>query len=307
MRIVFMGTPQFSVPSLQALIDGGYEIAAVVTQPDRKCGRGHKLTSPPVKTLAEANGIRVLQFCRIKLPEGVKALKETAPDMIVTAAFGQILSKEILDMPPMGCINVHASLLPQYRGAAPIQWAIIKGETKTGVTIMYMNEGLDTGDIISSEEVDIGEDTTGGELYETLAETGARLLSRTLKSIIDGSANRIRQDENRASYYPPLTKELAEIDWKKSASDIRNLVRALDPVMGACAHVGDERIKIWRAGAEEGTAEPGRIVTADAKAGLVIGTGDGLLRVEEMQAPCCRRMTPQEYFCGRALNGNICR
>ena len=301
-----MGTPHFAVPCLQALIDDGYLIAAVVTQPDRKCGRGHKVMPPPVKALAEKYDIPVLQFCKIKSHEGVTALREISPDIIVTAAFGQILSKEILDIPPMGCINVHASLLPKYRGAAPVQWAIIKGETQTGVTIMYMNEGLDTGDIISMEAVDIGQDTTGGELYETLSQEGARLLSATLKSIMAGTAKRTVQDEAQASYFPPLTKELAVINWKISASDIRNLVRALDPVMGACANVGGEVIKIWRASIVNGVTQPGEIVCADARGGLVIGTGDGLLRVEEMQAPCCRRMTPQQYFCGRSLPGNVC-
>jgi len=307
MKIVFMGTPEFAVPSLRALIEGGYDIAAVVTQPDRKAGRGHKLTPPPVKVLAEAHGIPVLQFQRIKSPEGVEALKSIAPDLIVTAAFGQILSKEILDIPALGCINVHASLLPKYRGAAPIQWAIIKGETKTGVTIMYMDEGLDTGDIISMRETSIGEDMTGGELYEKLAHVGAELLADTLPSIIDGTAPRTPQDNEQASYFPPLSKELGRIDWTKSAREIRNLVRALDPVMGAYALIGGDVIKIWRASVEPGSAEPGRIVQSDSKCGLVIGTGDGLLRVEEMQAPCCRRMTPREYFCGKTLGAGVCQ
>jgi methionyl-tRNA formyltransferase len=306
MRIVFMGTPAFAVPSLMALIEGGYDVAAAVTQPDRKSGRGHKLTPPPVKAVAEAHGIPVLQFQRIKSPEGVAALKELAPDLIVTAAFGQILSKEILDIPPLGCINVHASLLPKYRGAAPIQWALIKGEKRTGVTIMYMDVGLDTGDIISMREVPIGDDTTGGELYGTLAEVGASLLADTLPAVLGGTASRTPQDNEESSYYPPLSKELGQIDWTKPAREIRNLVRALDPVMGAYAHVGGEVIKIWRAAVEPGTAEPGRIVRSDNKCGLVIGTGDGLLRVEEMQAPCCRRMTPCEYFCGKSLGGNVC-
>ncbi len=306
MKIVFMGTPQFAVPSLQALLDGGYDIAAVVTQPDRKSGRGHKLMPPPVKELAEKHGIPVLQFQRIKTPEGVAALKALAPDLIITAAFGQILSKEILDIPPMGCVNVHASLLPQYRGAAPIQWAIINGESRTGVTIMYMDVGLDTGDIISMTEVPIDDNMTGGELYTQLADVGAKLLTETLKDIAAGTAERTPQDEAKSSYFPPLSKELGQIDWSKPAVEIRNLVRALDPVMGAYATVGGEVIKIWRASVEAGTAEPGHIVQSDNKCGLVIGTGDGLLRVEEMQAPCCRRMKPKEYFCGKSLGGNVC-
>ena len=306
MKIVFMGTPQFAVPSLQSLIDSGCDIAAVVTQPDRKSGRGHKLTPPPVKELAQKHGIPVLQFQRIKTPEGVAALKDIAPDIIVTAAFGQILSKEILDIPPMGCINVHASLLPKYRGAAPIQWAIINGESRTGVTIMYMDVGLDTGDIISMKEVVIGADMTGGGLYEQLADVGAQLLADTLKDIEAGTAKRTPQDDAQSSYFPPLFKELGQIDWTKPAWQIQNLVRALDPGIGAYAMVGSEVIKIWRASVEPGTAESGQIVLSDNKCGLLIGTGEGLLRVEEMQAPCCRRMTPKEYFCGKSLGGNVC-
>jgi methionyl-tRNA formyltransferase len=304
MKLVFMGTPQFAVPSLEKLIKSGYEIAAVVTQPDRKSGRGHKLVPPPVKVLAEQNGISVLQFDKIKSSEGVAALKALAPDMIVTAAFGQILSKEILDIPPLGCLNVHASLLPKYRGAAPIQWAIINGETRTGVTIMYMNEGLDTGDMIMSSAVEIGKDMTGGELYEQLAELGAELLIQTIENILSGNARRVTQDEAQSSYYPPLNKALAEVDWTKSAQDIHNLVRALDPIMGGIAHMGGETIKIWRTIVQDGSAEPGSLVHADAKNGLVAGTGSGLLRIEEMQAPGGKRMSPSDYLRGKKLAGS---
>lgn len=304
MKLVFMGTPQFAVPCLEKLIRCGYDIAAVVTQPDRKSGRGHKLVPPPVKLLAAEHGIKVLQFEKIKSPEGVAALAALKPDMIVTAAFGQILSKEILNIPPLGCLNVHASLLPKYRGAAPIQWAIINGETRTGVTIMYMNAGLDTGDIITSSEVDIGSDMTGGELYERLAMLGAALLADTIDSIQKGKATRLMQDEAQSSYYPPLSKALSEIDWNKPAKDIHNLVRALDPVMGGIAHMGNESVKIWRASVEAGSAPPGSIVIADAKNGLVVGTGDGLLRIEELQAPGGKRMSPTEFFRGKSLPAN---
>lgn len=304
MKLVFMGTPPFAVPSLEKLIQGGYHIAAVVTQPDRKSGRGHKVVPPPVKTVAEENGIPVLQFEKIKSPEGVEALKTLAPDMIVTAAFGQILSKEILDIPPLGCLNVHASLLPKYRGAAPIQWAIINGETQSGVTIMYMNEGLDTGDMIASSVVDIEENMTGGELYESLAFLGAELLIKTIANIQNGKATRVRQDDSLSSYFPPLSKELAEIDWTKSARDIHNLIRALNPVMGGIAHMGDEIIKICQTSTETGSAEPGSFVFADAKNGFVVGTGDGLLRIEDMQAPGGKRMPPSEYLRGKKLPGS---
>lgn len=303
MKIVFMGTPHFAVPSLQKLLDAHYDIAAVVTQPDRKSGRGHRLAASPVKMLAQQHGIPVLQFEKIKSEQGVAALEEIAPELIVTAAFGQILSKRILDIPHLGCINVHASLLPRYRGAAPVQWAIIKGEKYSGVTIMYMNEGLDTGDIISSEAVPIGEETTGGALYDTLAETGAALLIDTLKAIKNHTADRTAQNEAEASYYPPLSRDMGAIDWCRPAKEIRDLARALDPVMGAYTQMGGHTFKIWAADAVQGSAAPGRVVCANAKDGLAVGTGQGLLRVRAMQAPGSRRMTPEEYLRGKSLPG----
>lgn len=301
MKIVFMGTPHFAVPSLQMLIDEGHNIAAVITQPDRKSGRGQKVASPPVKTVAIEKGIPVLQFEKIKLEQGVMALKDIAPDIIITAAFGQILSKEILEIPRLGCINVHASLLPKYRGAAPIQWAIINGEKQTGVTIMYMDEGLDTGDIISSAVMDIDEHMTGGVLYENLAIMGAPLLVDTLKSIKNNVVTRRKQQDNESSYFPPLSKELGQINWTKSAQEIYNLVRALDPVMGTYSHIDGKIIKIWSVSVMQGSAAPGEIVQADAKIGLIVGTGEGLLRIEMMQAPGTKRMKPEEYLRGRSL------
>jgi methionyl-tRNA formyltransferase len=304
MKILFMGTPQFAVPSLQKLIDSGYDIGAVVTQPDRKSGRGYKLTPSPVKALAQSNGIPVLQFEKVRAAEGVEAIRNVAPGIIITAAFGQILPKAILDIPPLGCVNVHASLLPVYRGAAPIQWAIINGETRTGVTIMYMDAGLDTGDIISSQSVLIRGDITGGELYEELSHLGAELLIKTLRDIESGAVNRIKQNDSESSYYPPLTKELGQINWNKSAKEIYNLIRALDPVMGTYTSIGGDAIKIWRANALPGNAAPGQLVSANAKQGLVVGTGEGLLRVEDMQAPGTKRMSPEEFFRGRKLCGD---
>ncbi len=302
MRIVFMGTPYFAVTSLEKLIEAGHDISAVVTQPDRKCGRGQKPKQPPVKLTALENDIPILQFDRIKSDEGVEAVKERSPDMIVTAAFGQILSKQILDIPKLGCINVHASLLPEYRGAAPIQWAIINGEEKTGVTIMYMDEGLDTGDIISFAKTDITDDMTGGALYEKLAFLGADLLIETIKDIENGTAKRIKQDDNESSYYPPLSRQLGLIDWSKSAEDIRNLIRALDPVMGAYSYQGEDMYKMWKASVLNGSATPGRVVEADQKKGLIVGTGSGLLKIEEIQAPCCRRMSAPDFLRGNKLS-----
>lgn len=304
MKIVFMGTPQFAVPSLKALLDNGYEIAAAVTQPDRKSGRGYKITESPVKLLAEKNNIPVLQFEKIKSPEGVEALKKISPEVIITAAFGQILSKAILDIPPLGCLNVHASLLPEYRGAAPIQWAIINGETETGVTIMYMDEKLDTGDIVSSVQVQIGEKMTGGELYDELSMLGAGLLIEALKEIEKGKAKRIKQDDTKASYFPPLSKELGKIDWNKPASEIYNLVRALDPVMGTYSSMSGEVYKIWSVIPMEGNSAPGKIVKADAKDGLIVGTGSGLLRINVIQTPGAKKMNAADFLRGRKLNGD---
>ncbi|MFA5674997.1 MAG: methionyl-tRNA formyltransferase [Christensenellales bacterium] len=300
MRIVFLGTPSFAVPSLEGLARGKYDIAAAVTQPDKKSGRGRRVCQPPVKLLAARLGIPVLQFDSIKR-EGESALKRVNPDIIITAAYGQILPKQILYMPKFGCVNVHASLLPKYRGAAPVQWAIINGETRTGVTIMQMNEGLDTGDIISARETDIDSKTTGGELYEKLSLIGARLLLETLKKIEEGAAERTPQKDDESSYYPPLSRALSVIDWRKSAKETANLIRALDPCMGAVAHTGAGLIKIWSAQAVEGSAKPASIVCADAKSGLIVGTGDGLLRVTEIQAPCCKRMAVQDFLRGRCL------
>jgi methionyl-tRNA formyltransferase len=301
MRIVFMGTPQFAVSSLNKLIENEFNIATVFTQPDRKSGRGYKVLPPPVKVVAQQNDIPVLQFDKIRSEQGVAALKALAPDLIITAAFGQILSKEILDIPTFGCINVHASLLPKYRGAAPIQWAIINGEKTTGVTIMYMDVGLDTGDIISKIPVDITYEMTGGQLYEILAERGAELLVKTLRDIQNGTSVRIKQNDSESSYYPPLNKELGRIDWTKPAEDTRNLIRALFPIMSAYTYSGGGVFKIWEASVEEGEALPGQIISADSKNGLLVGTGKGLLRIEILQAPGSKRMSAVDYLRGKSI------
>ncbi len=309
MRIVFLGTPYFAVPSLERLVCENYNVVAVITQPDRKSGRGYRLSPPAVKICAKQLGIPVLQFEKIRDTKNVNAVMDLNPDIIVTAAYGQILPPEILDIPKFGCINVHASLLPKYRGAAPVQWAIINGETSTGVTIMQMDEGLDTGDIISAKETVIGACETGGELYEKLANLGAQLLSETIEQIQNGTAKRKPQDEKQSSYYPSLSRGMSLIDWEKSAKDIVNLVRALNPIMGALASKSENSLKIWEARAVEGSAQPGSIVHADCKTGLVVGTGKGLLSIKELQAPCCKRMNVKQYLCGKTVNCdtfNIC-
>ncbi|TLN04468.1 methionyl-tRNA formyltransferase, partial [bacterium] len=233
MRIIFIGTPDFAVPCLEALVAAGHEIAGVVTQPDRPKGRGHKLTPPPVKVLAEARGLPVFQPERIKHPGFVARLKELAPEMIVVVAFGQLLSKEILTLPERGCVNVHASLLPRYRGAAPIHWAVINGEKETGVTIMYMDEGLDTGDMILWERVPIETGDTTGVVHDKLSAVGARLLVAAVAQIAAGTARRVPQDDTGSTYAPLLNKEVELIPWEKSACEVRNLIRGLNPWPGA--------------------------------------------------------------------------
>ncbi len=245
MKIAFMGTPEFAVPSLKMLMNEGHELI-VITQPDRPKNRGHSFAMPPVKLLAMDNGIPVYQFERIKDKEGVDCLKEFKPDLMVTAAFGQMLSQEILDIPKYGCINVHGSLLPKYRGAAPIQWAIINGETVTGVTTMMTNIGMDTGDILLSEETPIGEDETYGELYSRLSLIGAQVLKRTIAALTDGSLVRISQDESKASRCRMIKKEDALVDFSKSAREIKNLIRGLNPAPAAYTMIDGQRLKLYK-------------------------------------------------------------
>lgn len=247
MRIIFMGTPEFAVPSLKALYTSGHEIAAVVTQPDRPKGRGHKLTPPPVKLAAQEAGLHVYQPVRIRDPEFIDTLKRVSPQLIAVVAFGQILPKDILELPVYGCINVHASILPKYRGAAPIHWAVINGETETGVTIMQMDEGLDSGDIILSEKIPVSPEDTTGTVHDKLAGLGAQLLVKAVQLISEGRAERIPQDHGAATYAPLLNKDTEKIDWAKSAVEICNLVRGLNPWPGAYTLLRDKILKIWQA------------------------------------------------------------
>ena len=244
MRIVFMGTPEFAVPCLRDLIANKHEIAAVVTQPDKAKGRGNKLALPPVKVLANESGIPVYQPVKIKTGEFTEILKSVAPEVIIVVAFGQLLSQEILDIPPHGCINVHASILPKYRGAAPINWCIINGDKTTGVTTMYMDKGLDTGDIILKREIQIGADENAGELHDRLSELGASALSETIELLISGKIERIPQNNEEATYAPIMTKELGRIDWSKDASDVRNLIRGTYPWPGAFSSYNGKIFKI---------------------------------------------------------------
>lgn len=302
MRIVFMGTPEFAVPSLRALLDNGYDVVAAITQPDRPAGRGHKLTPCPVKVLAQERGVAVYQFEKLK-KEGVESLKELKPDMFVTAAFGQLLSQEILDIPQYGTVNVHASLLPQYRGSAPINWCILNGETKAGVTTMLTDIGMDTGAMLLKAETEIGELETAGELTVRLSEIGAQLLIDTLKRYPNGDLQPTPQNEEESSYQPMLNKEMGKIDWTKSAKHIACQVRGLNPWPGAYTENENGRLKVYLARACEakGEGECGTVVVSGAKEGLFIACGEGWLEVLEMQAPNAKRMPAKAYLQGKKI------
>ena len=301
MRVVFMGTPQFAVPSLEALLDAGYDVVGAFTQPDRPVGRGHKLAACPVKEAALRRGVPVYQFERLRSEEGIACLRGLAPDLVVTAAFGQILSQALLDVPRLGTVNVHASLLPAYRGAAPINWCIINGETKTGVTTMLTDAGVDTGPMLLSRETDIGPEETAGELSCRLSLLGAQLLVETLRGYLDGSVRPVPQDESRASRQPMLKKEMGDIDWTLPAEQIVNRVRGLDP--WPCAYTACEggTLKVFRARPAQGAGEPGAVLVASAKEGLIVACGAGALEVLEMQAPGGRRMSARAYLAGKRI------
>ncbi|MBQ4403609.1 MAG: methionyl-tRNA formyltransferase [Selenomonadaceae bacterium] len=296
LKVIFMGTPDFAVPSLAALTDKT-EIICVVTQPDRPKGRGHKFQPPPVKVFAEENNLRVIQPLKVKAPEVVAELAALKPDLIVVVAFGQILSQKILDIPRFGCINVHASLLPKYRGAAPIEWAMINGETVTGITTMQMNAGLDTGDILLQSEVKISEEMILPELRERLMTVGADLLLKTLYKLQNGELQPIKQDDSLSTYAPLLKKDTGLIDWKKSARAIHNLVRGL--YGGARAG----KFKIWRTRLAEEKLLPGEIKIASGK--FFVGTGDGSLEILEIQAPNAKKLNAADFLRGNKVGENF--
>jgi methionyl-tRNA formyltransferase len=308
MRIVFMGTPEFAVPAFRALIQSGHRVVGAFTQPDRPQGRGHKLTACPVKQEAERAGVPVFQFQKIRSDEGVSALEALKPDLCVTAAFGQILSQRVLDIPKMGTVNLHASLLPAYRGAAPVNWCIIHGEQVTGVTTMMTDAGIDTGDILLVREVAIEPEETAGQLLERLSLVGAPLLTETIARLQQGDCPRNKQDESRASYFPMLTKEMGRIDFTWDAPRIVNLVRGLSPWPGAYALGPSGPIKIRRARAVslDTRARPGQILEASARSGLIVACGGGAIEVVEMQAPGAKPMTAKAYLAGKRLPVGFC-
>lgn len=302
-----MGTPEFAVPSLEALLDAGYEVAGAFCQPDRPQGRGNKLAACPVKLLAQSRGVPVFQFERLRAPEGVAALAGLRPDLVVTAAFGQILSRKLLDIPPLGTVNVHASLLPEYRGPAPINWCVILGETVTGITTMRTDAGVDTGDMLLQQRVEILPGETAGELSGRLAPVGAELLLRTLRAMARGDCPRVPQDHEKASRHPMLCKETGRIDWALPAERIVNLIRGVDPWPGAFTSQGTGIYKIWKAEAVGDSmmgvteALPGTVLSADARGGLCVATGLGALRVLTLQAPGAKRMAAADYLRGHPI------
>ena len=301
MRVVFMGTPDFSVGTLRELAKAGHEIAGVVSQPDKPKGRGKNLQPTPVKEAAMELGLPVYQPQKVRDPEFIQVMKELNPDVIVVVAFGQIIPKEILHMPKYGCINVHASLLPAYRGAAPIQWAVINGDKESGVTIMRMDEGVDTGDMINKVIVPLNEKETGGSLFDRLSESGAKLLVETLPMLEDGSAVFEKQpEESTTPYAAMISKKMGELDWAKSATELERLIRGLNPWPSAFSHLNGKTLKIWEASVEEENGEkkaPGTVLQADAK-GFRIQTGEGILKIDTLQMEGKKRMDAQAFLRG---------
>ena len=299
MRIVFMGTPDFAVPSLQALIDAGHDVCAVYTQPDKPQGRKQILTAPPVKTLALAHDIPVFQPNTLKNEDEQARLRELAPEVIIVVAYGKLLPKAVLDIPPHGCINVHGSLLPRWRGAAPIQWAVIAGDEMAGVTTMQMAEGLDTGDMLLTYETKVGEKETAGELFDRLAQSGAELLTQTLVKLDEITPR--PQDDAQSCYAHMLDKQMAVIDWSKSAHEIDCLIRGLNPWPIALTTLSGERLKVFAAEKAAGNGEAGTVLEADPKKGLTVACGEGALKLTEIQLVGGKRMKANDFLRGHAI------
>ncbi len=305
MRILFMGTPDFAAASLNSLIKGGFDVVGVFTQPDKPKNRGMKLSASPVKEIAEACGIPVFQPEKMRDGTALEIMKSLSPDLVVVVAYGRILPDDILAVPPKGTINIHGSLLPKYRGAAPIQWAVLNGDRTTGVCSMYLASELDSGDLIYSAETEIGEYETSCELFTRLRDIGAELLIKTVHDIENGTAPREPQDAARATFAPPLTKEMSPIDWSKSSREIVKQICGLNPWPVATAEIFGETFRIF--GAEytgNKTDKPaGTIICADRKKGIEVACGNfDTLLITRLQAACCKQMTAGEYLCGHPMN-----
>ncbi len=324
MKIVFMGTPDFAEKSLNSLYEAGYNIEAVVTNVDKPKGRGMKLVPSPVKEFAMKKGIKVLQPEKIKKNEDfIEEIRKIAPEFICVVAYGKILPKELLEIPKYGCINVHGSLLPKYRGAAPIQWAVINGDNITGITTMYMAEGMDSGDMILKEKVEIGDDETTGELWDRLADVGARLLVETVKLIEEGKAPREKQGDN-FTLAPMLNKDMAKIDWEnKDAEEIKNLIRGLNPIMGAYSFFNGKKVKFWKAEvlsisevekefpeiteykSRMEKVQSGTVLFSDSKKGLYIKANNGIISVLEIQGENARKMEIKDFLRGNQVEAGV--
>ena len=293
-RIVFAGTPDFALASLTALVEAGRSPIAVLTQPDRPAGRGKKLTASPVKRYAEEQGIPVRQPATLRDEQAQADLAALEPDLLIVAAYGLILPQAVLDIPRYGCLNVHASVLPRWRGAAPIQAAILAGDTKTGVSLMAMTAGLDCGPVFHIEELDIGPGETAGELHDRLAALGGQALVTQLDAILGGVLEAVPQDDALATYAPKIEKQDARVDWSLAAEDVARRIRAYNPFPGSFCFAGETRIKIWRASATGGSGAPGAVLQCDREA-VVVACGDGALRLDEVQLPGKRRVAAQEF------------
>ncbi|MEE9613361.1 MAG: methionyl-tRNA formyltransferase [Thermodesulfobacteriota bacterium] len=303
LKVVFMGTPEFAVPSLKAMIEAGADVRAVVTQPTRPSGRGLSAKDSPVKTLALEHKLPVLEPLTIKGEGFINELKALGPDLIAVVAYGRILPRAVLDLPRLGCVNLHASLLPAYRGAAPVNWAVINGEAKTGVSTMLMDEGMDTGAVLLTEEIEIGEDETTGEVLEKLSGLGAALLVKTIGLLQEGKLTPEPQDDTKATYAPLLKKEDGRVDWTKSPEEIRNRLRGLKPWPGTYSYWNGKLLKIHGARVStgvDGKAAPGVVISAAAD-GIVVKCGSGALKVTELQLEGKRRMSAAEFLRGHSL------
>ncbi len=295
-----MGTPEFAVASLRALIESEYDVIAVVAQSDKPKGRGHKLTPPPTKVLAEEFNIPVLQPDKIKTDEFLKELEELDPDLICVTAYGKIIPKSILDLPEHGCINVHPSLLPKYRGAAPINWAIIRGEEVTGVTIMLLDEGMDSGDMLVTREVQIQNEDDASTMSDKLSRLGGEMLVEALGLLGEGKLSPVKQDESLVTYAPMLKKTDGEIDWGKPAIEIRNLIRGLNPWPGTYTKLGDKTLKIYKTKIVDGQGKPGEVLVS-TKNDLHIATGEGALKILELQIEGGKRLDTKSFLTGHHI------
>ncbi|MDK9705535.1 MAG: methionyl-tRNA formyltransferase [Desulforhopalus sp.] len=303
LRIIFMGTPEFAAATLRALLTGPDQVVAVVSQPDRAKGRGKKVSPTPVKMVAEAAGIPVLQPEKIKTEEFRNGLQSYQPDLIVVAAYGRILPPSILQLAPMGCINVHGSLLPKYRGAAPIQWAVIRSESESGVTIIQMNEGMDTGDMLLKAKIAIDPRETAGSLMEKLAPLGGETLLKAIKGLKNGTIVPIPQDHSQATMAPMLNKDDGRIDWTKSAKEIESLIRGLDPWPSAFCFVGEHRLRLFcpEVVYRDNSSQPGTVLQADRR-GILVACGKNALLIHELQPEGKKRMTAEAFCCGHSLD-----